>query len=231
MRKIQIFLWASGPAEDFFDRVLADVPPALLVLEGLSRLQLNLADGDVAAAAEKRIASDGVALFDAMCSFYCEADETLDQAIAVLANVAAKVAVYQVEAEEPLRNTRYPVAAGQRTPGFSQVALLRCPEFLTYEQWLGYWKNTHTQIAIDTQSTFRYVQNRVVSGLNEDGGAYQAIVEECFPAEAMTSAEAFYNADGQPELCQQRMQAMLESCARFIDFNEIDVQPTSEYCF
>ena len=231
MRKIQIFLWASELSSDFFTRVLAEVPPALLALDGLSRLQLNLADEDVAAAADKRIASDGVALFDAMCSFYIEADTTLDQAIEALATVACKVAVYQVDAEEPLRNTRYPVAAGQRTPGFSQVALLRCPSFLSYEQWLGYWKNTHTQIAIETQSTFRYVQNRVVSGLNEDGGVYQAIVEECFPAGAMTSAEAFYNADGQPELCQQRMQVMLESCAKFIDFNEIDVQPTSEYCF
>lgn len=231
MRKIQIFLWAAQADQHFFDKVLSEVPPALMGLAGLSRLQLNLADADVAPAAEKRIASEGVALFDALVSFYVEMDDALDQAIAILAAVASKVAVYQVDAEEPLSNTRYPVAAGQRTPGFSQVALLRCPSFLSYEQWLGYWKNTHTQIAIDIQSTFRYVQNRVVSGLNEDGGAYQAIVEECFPEAAMTSIEAFYNAEGQAELCQARMQEMLESCAKFIDFAEIDVQPTSEYCF
>ncbi|WP_372864691.1 EthD domain-containing protein [Spongiibacter sp.] len=230
MRKMQILLWADSASPEFFGSVLAELPQALLALRGLSRLQFNLADGDVDKAADKQIAS-GEPLFDVMCSFYVDGDADLDRAINLLAAYASKLAVYQVEAEEPLSNTRYPAAAGQRTPGFSQVALLRCPSFLSYEQWLGYWKNTHTQIAIDIQSTFRYVQNRVVSGLSQGGVAYQAIVEECFPEAAMTSAEAFYNAEGRPELCQQRMQQMMESCAKFIDFSEIDVLPTSEYCF
>ncbi len=230
MRKIQILLWADQASPVFFERVLAELPPAMLALGGLSRLQFNLADADVEAAADKRIGSEE-ALFDVMCSFCVDSDADLDGAISLLGPFATKMAVYHVEAEEPLRNSRHSVAAGQRTPGFSQVAMLRCPSFLSYEQWLGYWKNSHTQIAIDTQSTFRYVQNRVVSGLSEGGASYHAIVEECFPGAAMASAEAFYNAEGRPELCQQRMQQMMESCAKFIDFSEIDVLPTSEYCF
>ena len=148
----------------------------------------------------------------------------------MLASVGGRRACYEVDAVEPLPNTACPAAPGERTEGFSQVALLRCPSFLSYEDWLSYWKTTHTGVAIETQSTFRYVQNRVVARPAE-ALPYDAIVEECFPTAAMTSAEAFYDAEGQAELFQQRLQAMMESCGKFIDFSEIEVVPTSEYCF
>lgn len=230
MTKHQVLLWAPAADQGYFSYLLQSVATRLLDLPGVARLQFNLADEAVAAAADKRISGYDT-LFDAMCSFVAADDATVSEALAVLSDGAERIAVYRVEEEEPLPNKLHWTAPGERTPGFSQLALLHCPSSMAYEEWLSYWKQTHTEIAIATQSTFRYVQNRVLSGLNSAGGAYSAIVEECFPAEAMTSAEVFYAAPGKPDLCQRHMQEMMESCTKFIDFREIEVLPTSEYCF
>ena len=70
---------------------------------------------------------------------------------------------------------------------------------------------------------------RVVRVLGEETRPFDAIVEENFPPAAMDSDHAFYNTGGDENLLQQRMTAMLGSCARFIDFTKIDVIPMSEY--
>ena len=56
-----------------------------------------------------------------------------------------------------------------------------------------------------------------------------AVVEENFPPEAMASDHAFYATGGDEALLQKNMNAMIESCTRFIDFQKIDVIPMSEY--
>jgi hypothetical protein len=83
-------------------------------------------------------------------------------------------------------------------------------------------------VAIDTQSTFGYRQNYVVRALTEAAPEVHAIVEENFPDEAMTSDHAFYAAPDDATLARHQ-QAMMDSCARFIDFERIDVIPMSEY--
>ena len=45
----------------------------------------------------------------------------------------------------------------------------------------------------------------------------------------MTSDHAFYNTGGDEALLQARIQEMMDSCVRFIDFETIDVIPMSEY--
>ena len=57
------------------------------------------------------------------------------------------------------------------------------------------------------------------------------IVEECFPAAAMTDPGVFYDARGDSRLLKQRRQRMIESCSRFLDFSSLVVLPTSEYRF
>ena len=93
------------------------------------------------------------------------------------------------------------------------------------EDWLTLWKDSHTQVAIDTQSTFGYRQNLVVRTLGPDTPGCWAIVEENFPPEAMSSQHAFYGADSD-EVLEANRTAMVESCTRFIDFDKIDVVPT-----
>lgn len=84
-------------------------------------------------------------------------------------------------------------------------------------------------MAIDTQDNFLYVQNVVVRPLTHAAPVYDAIVEECFPDAAMTDPHAFFDAVGDADKLQRNVQAMMESCQRFIDFDKIDVLPSSQY--
>ena len=58
---------------------------------------------------------------------------------------------------------------------------------------------------------------------------FRGIVEECFPPEALRDSQAFYNAPGDEPRHQRHLKLMMDSCAKFIDFDRIDVIATSEY--
>ena len=75
----------------------------------------------------------------------------------------------------------------------------------------------------------RTVLNVVVRALSHAAPVLDAVVEECFPAAAMTSPHAFFDAVGDDAKLQRHVQAMMDSCHRFIDFDAIDVVPTSQY--
>ena len=119
---------------------------------------------------------------------------------------------------------------GMRTPGMLQLAFLKLPERLQYDEWLSIWQDSHTQVAIDMQSTLIYRQNVVQSCLSDNDLGYSAIVEEAFPLEAMTSQHAFYAVQSDAQLAA-RQSAMWNSSKRFIDLSDLDVLPTSEYCW
>lgn len=119
---------------------------------------------------------------------------------------------------------------GARTPGMMQLAFLKVPERLEYDEWLSIWRNLHTQVAIDIQSTFIYRQNVIKQCVAGKDIGFTAIVEEAFPVEAMTSQRAFYDAQTDVELVE-RQTAMWKSSKRFIDLHDLDVLPTSEYCW
>ena len=118
---------------------------------------------------------------------------------------------------------------GSRSEGFSQVVFLEKPESMSTYDWFDHWTNHHTNIAIQTQSNFIYVQNTVVRPLQKASPSFIAIVEECFPSEAMTDPEVFYDAKNNPEQLAKHAQIMMDSCEKFIDFNKIEVIPTSRY--
>ena len=73
------------------------------------------------------------------------------------------------------------------------------------------------------------MQNVVVRALTHAAPGYDAIVEERFPAAAMTDPHAFFDAVGDEEKFQRNVAEMMDSCGRFIDFDKIDVVPTSQY--
>jgi hypothetical protein len=139
------------------------------------------------------------------------------------------MAGYLVTESEPIVNTKHVVAVGQRTPGMSQVVFLQKPPRLSYEHWLEIWLGSHTQVAIETQSTFGYRQNVIVRRLTYAAPPYDAIIEENFPEGAMTDRMVFYDSVGDKEKLKERLQRMVESCQRFIDFDKMDCTPTSEY--
>jgi hypothetical protein len=225
LEKIIYLLWRD-PAK-------AQAPAALsaaLRKAGARSVRLNLADADVAKAVGLR-----QTLLkpqpDALAQVW------VDSAIArlradvdvVIAGGSSRYAAYLVTESQPIVNTKHPTVAGQRTFGFAQVALLRRPAALPYGSWIDVWHNSHTQIAIETQSTFEYMQNVVVRPLTPDAPAIDAIVEECFPPAAMTDFKAFFDAPGDEAKFKANFQRMLHSVARFIEPGQIDVIPTSQY--
>ena len=94
---------------------------------------------------------------------------------------------------------------------------------------VDHWTHHHTKIAIETQSNFIYVQNSVVRKLQKQAPDFIAIVEECFPSQAMSDQEEFYAARGDATLMKKNLEIMMDSCSAFIDFSKIEVIPTSRY--
>ena len=151
-----------------------------------------------------------------------------DDVLALAAGGADPPHAYLVTESVPLRNTRFPTELGRRTHGFAQVAFLRRPVDQPVDEWLDIWLNSHTHVALDLQDTFSYVQNVVTRRLTDGAEPWDAIVEECFPPEAMTDPHAFFDT-ADDELLARRQQDMFASVERFIDLGKIDVVPTSRY--
>lgn len=131
---------------------------------------------------------------------------------------------------EPLPNRRYPPGPDGQVPGFAQLVALSRPEHLSWGEWRRNWQGGHTPVAINTQSTFRYVQNVIFRALTPGAPGFAAIVEECFPAAAATDLHVFFDAVGDDARLARHMAAMSESCDRFMD-GVAPVSWTSEWVY
>ena len=228
MEKIVYVLW-SGRDADLLGAVGA------LTDAGATGVQVNLADGDVAPAAPWRIENHRP-VPDAFVSLWLPTAHVatrgpVDSVVRTAAGADARVGAYLVSESCPLRNTRFPAPPGRRTPGFAQMALLRRPAGQPFDAFLAAWLDDHTTVAVDTQDTFAYVQNLVVRTLLAEGEPCEAIVEELFPAAAMTDVHAFFDAVDDDERLADHTGRMLASTARFLDLDRLDVIPTSQYTF
>jgi hypothetical protein len=147
-------------------------------------------------------------------------------ATTLLSSLCAQAAAYLVTESVPLAPPH--TEPGARTPGFANVALLRKPANLDDATWLHRWHRDHTQVALDTQSTFGYVQNTVVRPLTADAPPISAIVEELFPIEAVSDLHAFFGAVDDADL-GDRMGRMVASTTAFGANENVDTVPTSRY--
>ncbi len=225
MEKILYPVWkpAAIDGDAFRDLLLEDLAPELIGL-GVRGLRVSVVDSDVAAAAAMR-QENSRPVMDAMVSVWLDSAifrQAVEQAIEVR---VARMVGYLVTESEPLVSK---TVAGERTPGMAQLVFLQRPRRLSEQQWLEIWQGSHTQVAIDTQSTFGYRQNVIVRPMTYAAPPFDAIIEENFPLEAMSSQHAFYGVETD-EALQANLKAMIDSCVRFIDFDKMDVIPTSEY--
>jgi len=229
MEKMLFIVWKhEGDSEKVFrQKLLEKVSPQLIDL-GARRLRIGVVDEDVAPAASLRMETTKPSI-TGLVSIWADTSIRRRPFEEVLQGSVARLAGYLVTESEPIVNTKHVVADGQRTPGMYQVVLLRKPPRLSYEQWLEIWLGSHTQVAIDTQSTFGYRQNVIVRPLTPAAPPCDAIIEEYFPGEAMTDPMVFYNAVGDEAKRKRHEKAMFDSVARFIDFDKIDRIPMSEY--
>jgi len=216
-------------AEALRDRLRGSVAQSL-VERGALGVQLNVADEAVAAAARLRIVTSPSPA-DAVVSVWV--DSAVDHLRRPYDDVVAATtdhwAAYLVTESVPLRNTRFPATPGQRTVGLAQVAFLQRPATLSHAAWRELWLNGHTQVAVDTQDTFGYTQNVVTRVLTPGAPPWAGIVEELFPAAAMTDQHVFYDAVGDDERLRRHQAAMIASTQRFLDFTALDVIPTSQH--
>ncbi|MBX9979429.1 MAG: hypothetical protein CK429_17610 [Mycobacterium sp.] len=152
--------------------------------------------------------------------------EQMTAALRLLAAECDQLAAYLVTESVPLPGPR--PESGSRTTGLANIALLRRPAELDQATWLDRWQLNHTQVAIETQSTFGYTQNWVVRALTPDAPGISAIVEELFPLEAVTDLKAFFGAADDADL-QDRVGRMVASTSAFGANQNIDTVPTSRY--
>lgn len=218
--KVVLALWNPKP-DALMD---ADLRRSLAAV-GSSRLQVNVDDEHIPDSV-LRLQAFGEAL---TCVVSVWTDPPADDVLSALSPLAERVAAWEVEERVPLAPPEAP--DGQRADALSQIAFLRRPADLPYDDWLAHWHGPHTQIALETQATFAYVQNRVVRALTEDTPPVDAIVEELFWPEAMRDIHAFYGSDGSDEELGRRMTRLMESVSAMGADHDLDVVPTSRYVF
>lgn len=227
MEKVIVALRNSGADEQWCTTVRTGVAQQLLEL-GFPGVAVNVRDDAVRESLMTLTTLDPpVVGFVSLWTQQYYGDQVA-AALGVLDSVTASLAAYLVTESVPLPP---PVTGpGERTEGFANVALLRRPADLDSETWLRRWHLNHTPVAIETQSTFGYVQNTVVRPLTPDAPAVDAIVEELFPLAATRDLHAFFGASDDAEL-GDRMTRMVKSTSAFGANVDVDTVPTSRYVF
>ncbi|WP_232676376.1 EthD domain-containing protein [Nocardioides sp. R-C-SC26] len=200
---------------------------------GVTRLQVNLVDGDVDGALRIPFLDPAV---DALVSLWIDGDVAPNDQAGLVRSVADTLALdvdlcpgWEVEEREPIVPPTTP--DGVRLDALANVALLRRPEELEEAEWRHRWQVDHTPVAIATQGTFGYVQNRVVRSVTPQAPPIAAIVEEHFPMAALTDVHAFYGSGGDDTELGDRMTRLMTSVGRFGADRDIELVPTSRYCF
>ena len=227
MEKIVIQIWKNHEIDDndFKNFLVNEIPSNLR--SDLTSYQVNLPDKDVSKAAGLVQSSyppspNAIVFLKVKSLFHVE------QKLRVFESHAEKLFSYIVS-ESKIIEVDESKNLNKRTEGFSQIVFLEKPDNVDKFDWFDHWTHHHTKIAIETQSNFIYVQNTVVRPLQKTSPSFIAIIEECFPSEAMTDPEVFYDAKNNPEQLAKHAQIMMDSCEKFIDFKKIEVIPTSRY--
>jgi EthD domain len=226
MEKIVAALWGVDNAQ-----LLAGLPAALKAV-GARHIRINIRDEAVATGAGliqtwQEPQQDTVVQFwlpSANAIFRGEADKAI-------AAYCSRFAAWLVAESTIIANQAHPPIPGTRTWGWSQASFINFRDDLERMEAIKVWHSHHTRVAIDTQSNFEYVQNLIVRPLTDDAPDYTAFVEECFPIEALTDPQAFFDALGDQPKFEANLNAMMDSCGRFIQFGRIDIIPTSQYDF
>jgi EthD domain len=230
MEKLLYVFW-RGPESTatLTQRFRQDIAARIGAL-GAERLQFNIADfPDLSGTLVNFSLQNTKPPPDGIVSFWLSSAFRRAPVEQLLSQSFARIAGYEVSESTILPNLLHPPAAGERTYGFSQVTFLQIPPRLSYEEWRRVWFEEHTPVGIDTQANFLYVHNVVVMPLTAGAPPFRGIVEECFAPEALRDSQVFYNAVGDEARHQRHQARMMQSCAKFIDFDRIDVIATSEF--
>lgn len=229
MEKLCYVVWTradeSGAA--FRDALLRDAVPALHAA-GASKITVLVADEHAEAVQKARITRMDAPIAG-LVSLWLDCVDAQPRIEAILRQHAAKLAGYLVTESVVLPNTTHVAAPGERTPGVTLLALLEKPERLDFDAWIAIWHGQHSPLALEIQCTYLYVRNVVVRALTPDAPPWRGIVEEGFPAEAVTNPMLWYKADGDPQKMRENLGRMVASVRGFLDIEKVESHPLSEY--
>jgi hypothetical protein len=225
VEKVIVTLRRADADDAWCERLRGPVADELLDL-GLSGVTVNVRDAEVRDPVITLTTLDPPVI--ALVSLWTQQSygDEVRAATALLSKECDEVAAYLVTESTPLPPPR--TEPGERTDALANVALLRRPAELDEDSWLDRWHLDHTPVAIETQSTFGYVQNAVVRAITPAAPLLAAIVEELFPMAAVGDLAAFFGAADDADL-QSRMERMMASIARFGADRDVDTIPTSRY--
>ncbi|WP_343599255.1 EthD domain-containing protein [Mycobacterium sp.] len=224
MEKVIAVLMAADRDDEWCARQRGPIADAVLGL-GVAGLTVNVRDGAVRQSLMTLTTLDPpVAAVVSLWTQQCYGDQ-VTAALDLLQAECDRLAAYLVTESVPLPA---PLDIGCRTTGLANIALLRRPTTLDPADWLRRWQHDHTPVAIETQATFGYTQNAVVRPLTPGAPAVAGIVEELFPAGAISDLKAFFGAADDADL-QHRLGRMVASTSAFGANENIDTVPTSRY--
>lgn len=218
--RLMFALWGTDLATSLHDAALH----AALAGAGVERLQVNVDDDPVSRAL--RIPTSEPAI-GAIVSAWGSGSAAA--VVSVLTAVADRVEGWEVDERRPIAPPE--TWDGSRLDGLANVALLRRPAELTQEEWLHRWLVDHTPVAIETQASFGYLQNVVLSPVTASASAVAALVEELFPAAGIDDMHAFYGTGGSDDELSSRLTRLMTSVARFGADRDLDLVPTSRYLY
>jgi len=238
MEKLVYLLYrpADASGRDLRQTLLEDAAPALRAA-GAQWIAVNVHDEDVNPTAAPDLArweelpsqrwiSDPPVR--AMVSFWMQCSDDRASCERILEQLAARLCGYLVLESIPLVNTKHSVPVGTRTPGFNQIASIVKKRTITDDAFYDIWLNDQKVVAIECQSSFGYKRNAVVRPLTAGARGYAGIVEESFPIEALSDPMVFYAASSETEL-RARVERMTRNVERFLQMDEVEITPMSEY--
>ena len=229
MEKLCYVVWkaANVSGSAFRDALLRDAVPALRA-HGATRITVLVADEHAEALHKARITREGEPIAG-LVSLWLDCVDTHPAIEAVLREHASRLAGYLVTESVVLPNTTHIGAHGKRTPGTTLLALLEKPERLSFEEWIAIWHRKHSPLALEIQCTYLYVRNVVVRALTPGAPPWRGIVEEGFPAEAVTDPMLWYKAGGDPHKMRENLARMIASVRAFLDIERVESHPLTEY--
>ena len=214
---------AGVPGADLRAALVEKCAP-LLRAAGATRIGVSVDDEHVAAGTGVLIRRSDPPI-RAMVSFWMENADDRAPCEEALAAEAQELAGYVVAESRPLVHSP-PV--GERAPGANLVTCIVKRPDISEEQFFHRWFNEHKKVALETQSTTAYVRNVVVRPLTAGAAAWDGIVEESFPIEALSDPRTWYACDSEDEY-RRRLDRMLASVRAFLDLSVLESTPMSEY--
>jgi hypothetical protein len=217
---------ASGDVEGLTDRLLGPAADELR-RRGGSRLQVNVVDPELGPPHGVPPDPDVPSVAAVLSYWVAAAGEVGIHAECLPVHEGWAWHAYLVSEALQLHGPPPPPGGG-RCQGFTQIVPLSVPPALSWAEWRRRWQGEHTRVAVETQSSFRYVQNLVVRPFSAGAPAFAAIVEESFPLAAAADPTVFYDSEGDDAKFQSNLARMMDSCARFIA-GSVPITWTAEY--